>query len=76
VHTEDHPIDYNSFEGTTGEYGGTVMIWDRGHWIADGDHTRATAGPSRLRARGRKLRGRWHLVRMNRRAGESKEPCY
>src|SRR4051795_2720566 len=33
VHTEDHPIAYNAFEGIipAGEYGGgTVLIWDRG----------------------------------------------
>src|SRR5687767_3171285 len=33
VRTEDHPLDYASFEGTIpkGEYGGgTVMLWDWG----------------------------------------------
>jgi bifunctional non-homologous end joining protein LigD len=35
VHTEDHPLDYGSFEGEipSGEYGGgKVTIWDRGHF--------------------------------------------
>ena len=40
VEVEDHPIDYNKFEGTIpqGEYGGgTVMVWDRGTWSPEGD---------------------------------------
>ena len=35
IATEDHPLDYASFEGTIpeGEYGaGAVLIWDRGSW--------------------------------------------
>jgi DNA ligase D-like protein (predicted 3'-phosphoesterase) len=33
VRTEDHPMDYETFEGTIGEGqygGGTVQVWDRG----------------------------------------------
>ena len=46
VHVEDHPIEYNDFEGTIpkGQYGGgTVMIWDRGRWIPEGDPQRGLA---------------------------------
>jgi bifunctional non-homologous end joining protein LigD len=35
VHTEDHPIDYGSFQGDipAGEYGGgKVILWDRGRY--------------------------------------------
>jgi bifunctional non-homologous end joining protein LigD len=78
VHVEDHPIEYNSFEGTIppGEYGGgTVMIWDRGQWYPEGDaHKGYAKGHLDFALQGEKLSGRWHLVRMAKRRGETKEP--
>jgi bifunctional non-homologous end joining protein LigD len=69
VHVEDHPIEYNSFEGTIpqGEYGGgTVMIWDRGRWIPEGDpHAGYAKGHLSFELDGEKLHGHWHLVRMS-----------
>jgi bifunctional non-homologous end joining protein LigD len=77
VHVEDHPTEYNSFEGTIpeGEYGGgTVMVWDRGTWTPDGDPHKAYAkGHLVFDLNGQKLRGRWHLVRMRGRANERHE---
>jgi bifunctional non-homologous end joining protein LigD len=77
VHVEDHPTEYNSFEGTIpeGEYGGgTVMIWDRGHWTPEGDPYKGYAkGHLDFTLQGEKLRGRWHLVRMRARKGDRHE---
>jgi bifunctional non-homologous end joining protein LigD len=77
VHVEDHPVEYNSFEGTIpeGEYGGgTVMIWDRGTWVPEGDAHRGYAkGHLDFELEGEKLRGRWHLVRMRSRPGDKHE---
>ena len=74
VHVEDHPIEYNTFEGTipAGEYGGgTVMIWDRGTWMPDGDpHKGYAKGHLSFELKGEKLHGHWHLVRMRGRPNE------
>ncbi|HYA06725.1 MAG TPA: DNA ligase D, partial [Xanthobacteraceae bacterium] len=74
VQVEDHPVEYNSFEGTIpeGEYGGgTVMIWDRGRWMPEGDpHKGLAKGHLDFLLEGEKLRGRWHLVRMRSRPGD------
>jgi bifunctional non-homologous end joining protein LigD len=69
MQTEDHPIEYNQFEGAIpeGEYGaGTVMIWDRGTWepeVEDVDRALAK-GDLKFTLHGKKLRGSWVLVRM------------
>ncbi len=69
VPVEDHPIEYNTFEGTIpqGQYGaGTVMIWDRGSWRPEGDpHEGYAQGNLVFDLDGEKLHGRWHLVRMH-----------
>jgi bifunctional non-homologous end joining protein LigD len=76
--TEDHPISYNSFEGTIppGNYGaGKVIIWDKGTWIPLEDpHKGYRDGKLKFELRGHKLRGRWTLVRMKGRGAEKKEP--
>lgn len=78
IHVEDHPIEYNKFEGTIpkGEYGGgTVMIWDRGTWTPEHDPQKGMKkGHLDFELDGDKLKGRWHLVRMKKRPGERQEP--
>jgi bifunctional non-homologous end joining protein LigD len=77
VHVEDHPVEYNTFEGTIpqGEYGGgTVMIWDRGHWAPEGDpHKGLAKGHLTFDLDGEKLHGRWHLVRLRARPKERRD---
>ena len=78
VHVEDHPIDYGGFEGIIpkGQYGGgTVLLWDRGVWMPEGDPVAAyKKGHLKFRLEGEKLHGGWNLVRMGgRQAGENKE---
>ena len=86
MEVEDHPIDYNTFEGTIpkGEYGGgTVMLWDRGTYRADstaeGDDESALrrayrAGDLKFTLEGERLRGSWVLVRMRGRNGGASKP--
>ena len=78
IHVEDHPIEYNTFEGTIpkGQYGGgTVMIWDRGRWTPEFDpRIGMKKGHLEFTLHGKKLKGRWHLVRMQKRPGERQEP--
>lgn len=68
IQVEDHPISYNTFEGTIpkGQYGaGTVIVWDRGTWEPVGDpHEGLQAGKLVFGLRGQKLAGLWELVRI------------
>jgi bifunctional non-homologous end joining protein LigD len=77
MQVEDHPIDYNTFEGTIpkGEYGGgTVMLWDRGTYTADSATTPGeeegairqglARGDLKITFHGARLHGSFALVRM------------
>jgi bifunctional non-homologous end joining protein LigD len=83
MQVEDHPIEYNEFEGTipAGEYGGgTVMIWDRGTYEYGGDGADPVEdlrrgyekGDFKFVLHGDRLGGSWVLVRTRR--GDAKRP--
>jgi bifunctional non-homologous end joining protein LigD len=74
MQVEDHPVEYNTFEGTipSGEYGGgTVMLWDRGTYEYGGDDPDPIEalrhgyerGDFKFVLHGKRLRGSWVLVR-------------
>lgn len=68
VETEDHPMAYSSWEGVIpqGEYGGgTMIVWDRGTWVPEGDARQALAeGRLTFTLAGERLKGSFSLVRM------------
>ncbi len=74
MQVEDHPIEYNKFEGTIpeGQYGGgTVMLWDRGTYASDeggveGLRKGLKSGKIAFTLRGERLQGSWALVRIAR----------
>ena len=77
MEVEDHPIEYNAFEGTIpkGEYGGgTVMLWDRGTYTYGGSDPDPLEGLRRgyqkgdfkFVLQGKRLKGSWVLVRTRR----------
>lgn len=78
MEVEDHPIEYNTFEGTIpeGEYGGgTVMLWDRGTYQYGGTmggdpvealRTAYAKGDFKFILDGERLQGSWVLVRTRR----------
>ena len=83
VPTEDHPLDYRTFEGTipAGEYGGgTVLVWDRGTFrnvtekggrAVPMDEALAH-GHARVELAGKKLKGRFALTRFRREGQDGK----
>jgi bifunctional non-homologous end joining protein LigD len=81
VQVEDHPMEYGGFEGIIpkGQYGGgTVMVWDQGTWepqaiSADVDAALRT-GSLKFILRGKKLKGKWALIRMGGKAANEKKP--
>ncbi|MBN9146576.1 MULTISPECIES: DNA ligase D [unclassified Novosphingobium] len=78
VRTEDHPMAYAEFEGSIpkGEYGGgTVMLWDRGHWapVPGKSADDIEEGHLHFRLWGERMKGEWLLVRMKPRGKEKRE---
>jgi bifunctional non-homologous end joining protein LigD len=62
VHTEDHPMEYNTFQGSIpeGHYGaGEVRIWDKGTY----DLLEWTDKKVSFRLHGERYQGEYHLVK-------------
>jgi bifunctional non-homologous end joining protein LigD len=73
VQTEDHPIEYGGFEGVipSGYGAGTVMLWDRGEWLPQGDpHEGLKKGELKFVLYGERLKGGFVLVRLKPKPGE------
>ena len=78
VQVEDHPIAYNQFEGQIpeGQYGaGKVIIWDEGVWAPVGDARKGyREGHLKFDLHGKKMQGRWALVRMKGKENDKQPP--
>ena len=69
VEVEDHPIEYENFEGVIpkGNYGGgTVMVWDSGTYYVYGEQPLKALKEGRLHLvlDGKKAKGEWALIRI------------
>jgi len=76
VEVEDHPIDYEDFEGVIpeGSYGGgTVMVWDRGSYLVHGEEPLTALKKGRLHMvlEGKKIKGDWTLIRTRMEGGKN-----
>lgn len=77
VQTEDHPLDYGKFHGTIpkGEYGaGEVFIWDHGTWESEEVDPIAALKKGHLEfsLKGKKLKGKWILIKTHYLESENK----
>ncbi len=78
VEVEDHPIEYEDFEGIIpeGQYGGgTVMVWDQGTYYVYGEQPLKALreGKLHLLLDGEKAKGEWTLVRIRGRDDEKNQ---
>jgi bifunctional non-homologous end joining protein LigD len=78
VEVEDHPIEYEDFEGIIpeGQYGGgTVLVWDRGNYRVYGEQPVKSLkeGKLHLVLEGDKAKGEWTLVRIRGRDDEKNQ---
>ncbi|AKN16243.1 ATP-dependent DNA ligase [Mycobacterium haemophilum DSM 44634] len=65
VHTEDHPLDYATFEGEIpkGEYGaGKVIVWDSGTYDTEKFRDSAEKGEVIVTLHGSRITGRYALI--------------
>ena len=70
VHTEDHPLEYATFEGSIpkGEYGGgKVIVWDSGTYETEKFRDNPPDGPAKggeviVTLHGKKVSGRYALI--------------
>src|SRR6202020_2720203 len=68
VHTEDHPLEYGSFEGSIpkGEYGaGKVVIWYSGTYDTEKFNVAAEKREVIVTLHGQRISGRYALIQTN-----------
>jgi bifunctional non-homologous end joining protein LigD len=68
VHTEDHPLEYGTFEGNIpkGEYGaGKVIIWDSGTYDTEKFRDSGEKGEVIVTLHGNRISGRYALIQTN-----------
>lgn len=70
IQTEDHPIEYASFEGIIpeGMYGaGKVIIWDRGEFVLEEETDKKLV----FQLKGKRLTGKYSMIKIKLRGKDS-----